>query len=318
MGQVASPAGLQGSDFSVDCGKSALLKSVQEVSPATVSNFKSPVPIYILYDAASIPSPAQGITSKLLLKFLRTTAEENRALSLVVSTDQGLQVIHEMSTESKVLYAALDRLDLGQAPVTSSRSEFDSKVNEEAARLQQLTRLLSNARFRAYTPPAFQQLQTLEQVGEMLRRSPKRKLLVWMTGSFPLTIDSDELLYRNSAVSREPNLTKMTVAYEKAISSLNLSRISAYPIRIPVRVANGDTTGYGLAELARNTGGRYLGELDEIDFPVAVAELSKEPQPYYLLTFDTFVRKESWVGCKIKTNRREIQLWAPKGFFFEP
>jgi hypothetical protein len=56
---------LQNTDFSVHCSNKFSLVSAQEIPPATVSQFKNPVPVYVLYDVLAIPSPQQGHMSQL-------------------------------------------------------------------------------------------------------------------------------------------------------------------------------------------------------------------------------------------------------------
>lgn len=177
---------LQNTDFSVQCSNKFSLVSAQEIPPATVSQFKNPVPVYVLYDILTIPSPQQGHMSQLMLNYLRAAASENRAVTILVLSDGRLQVINDLTTDVAILKAALDRLDSKQS---ADAGVQENKVKDETERLRQLTRFSSPAHFKAYTPMALQQLQTLAEIGDMMRRSPKRKLLVWVTGSFPITVD---------------------------------------------------------------------------------------------------------------------------------
>ena len=77
---------LQNTDFSVQCSNKFSLVSAQEF-PATVSQFKNPVPVYVLYDILTIPSPQQGHLSQLMLNYLRAAASENRAVTILVLSD---------------------------------------------------------------------------------------------------------------------------------------------------------------------------------------------------------------------------------------
>jgi VWFA-related protein len=316
-GQVVH--GLQNSDFSVHCEKGFSLVSAQEIAPATVSKFKDPVPIYVLYDVLTIPAPKQGTVSKVLLSYLRAAALENRAVTLLVLTDGGLQVIHEMTTDPAVLRAALDLLDSKQLPGAVGQGE-QVKVKEETERLRRLTQLLAAAHFKAYTPAALQQLQAMARIGEMLHGSPKRKLLVWLTGPFPVTVDSGELHFNGLLhTDWDPSLAGLADQYQRAIDSLNASHVSVYAIRI-FRASHElrDPTDYGLSDFAQATGGRSLGELDPPEFSTALADLTREPQSYYSLTLNGSLQKSSWVGCKVNTNVPDTRVSAPKGFFVNP
>jgi hypothetical protein len=93
--------GLQKSDFSVDCGTGATVDAVEEVTPVALNNFADPTPVFILYDAPSIVLPIQGKVAKLLLGFLRRTANEHQTVTVLENTGTGVQVIHDLSIERR-------------------------------------------------------------------------------------------------------------------------------------------------------------------------------------------------------------------------
>ncbi len=116
---------------------------------------------------------------------------------------------------------------------------------------------------------------------------------------------------------------EMTPLYQGAVDSLNDSRLTAYPVFVAdahnfnVQVLAKDTLD-GLDELARRTGGRMLGVLDTIDFFSTIADVRKQFDSYYVLTFTLQpVRRDSWIDSNIKVNRPEAKVIAPRGFFAE-
>jgi VWFA-related protein len=303
---------LQNSDFSVQCSNKFSLASAQEIPTATVGQFRNPVPVYVLYDMVAIPSPQQGRMSQLLLNYLRTAASENRAVTVLALSDRGLEVIHDMTTNMAILRAALDRLDSKQSADAGMQED---KIKDETERLRQLTQFSPPAHFKAYTPVAIQQLQALAQIGEMMRRSPKRKLLVWVTGSFPHTVD--QLLSQSYLVG--PNDAEVLAQYQRAIGSLNTSHVSVYPTRT-FRSSHDlqDQSDYGLTDFAEATAGHYFGQVDDREFPNRLDDLTRTPQSYYSLTLNGSVKSLSWVGCKVSVKRPDSRVFASKGVLAKP
>jgi VWFA-related protein len=302
---------LQNTDFSVQCSNKFSLVSAQEIPPATANQFKNPVPIYVLYDILAIPSPQQGHMSQLMLKYLRAAASENRAVTILVLSDGGLQVIHDMTTDVVILKAALDRLDSKQS---ADAGVQENKVKDETERLRQLTRFSSPAHFKAYTPVALQQLQTLAQIGDMMRRSPKRKLLVWVTGSFPITVD--QLISQSYLVG--PNNAEILAQYQRAIDSLNTSHVSVYPTRTFRSSPDVDQSDYALTDFAQATAGHYFGQVDDREFLNRLDDLTQVPQSYYALTLNGSVNKLSRISCKVSVKVSDSRVLASKDVLVKP
>jgi VWFA-related protein len=357
FGQVSVPAsitdssgksvhGLQKSDFSVAVGKNAGFDSVEEVPALSFTSFSDPVPVFILFDAASIPPPVQGQTAKQLLSYLRKAADERLAVTVLVNSERGLQLVHDMSTDPKVFVAAMDRVmpkSRNQQPETTQTDEFSKAVGQEVQQLQILTKTIPYAVFykttlggprrpmseedEARRSLEKQELESLRQVGQIFQRSRKRKLLLWLTGYFPISVANHELTYGDYALpygeARPKIRSEMTPLYQGAINSINDARISVYPTFV-VDARNYDVqrlakdTLDGLDELARRTGGKMLGIVDSIDFTSTVAELRKSFDSYYILTFLLqSVHKDSWIDSNIKVTKSEAKVTAPRGFFAE-
>ena len=319
----ATVSGLQKSDFKVHFSGDFRLESAEEVLPAVVTGFANPIPIFILYDANSIPSPRQGEASKILLRILRKVAEENSAVTLVATTGDGLEAIHEFSTDVRVLRAALDRVSTatsgGQLPGDLASREWEKKVEDETQRLRRLTHLVPGEQFEAYTPITFQQLAGLQQFGNMLKGYRGRKALVWITGYFPLDVDSGDLRFNGVAVTAEPHLKDLLPAYQRAIDSLNQARVSVYPVQVDVNVP-WQRTKIGLEDLSKRTGGYSLAPLDKDDLWSKLEALRKQFGSYYLLKADAGTRPKrlAWVSIKVRVSKNEASVVVPNGFFVAP
>ena len=150
FGQVSIPAsitdgsgksvhGLQKSDFNVSASKNAGFDSVEEVPALRFNSFSEPIPVFILFDAASIPPPVQGQTAKQLLSYLRKAADEHLAVTVLVNSERGLQLVHDMSTDQKIFIAAMDRVmpqSKNQQSETTETNEFSKALAQEVQQLQ--------------------------------------------------------------------------------------------------------------------------------------------------------------------------------------
>jgi VWFA-related protein len=355
LGQISVPAlvtdptgkgihGLQKSDFAVSSGKAAAFDSVEEVPALSFSGFGDPTPVFILFDALSVPPPMQNETAKQLLQYLRIAADQHFAVTLLVNSDRGLEVIHDMSTDSRVFVAAMDRVlpeAGGQKPdsATATQSdEFSKAVAQEVSQLQGLNKVMPYAAYykaklgedmpfedQARQTLETQELASLQQIGQTFRRSRKRKLLIWLTGYFPLSVANGELTYGNFSLpfgqTRSSIRPEMTGLYQAAMDSLNDSRISVYPAFV-VDERNFDVQRNakdsldGLDGVARRTGGRMLGIFDTLDFPSTVSGLRKNFDSYYIFTFTLqSARKSSWIDSNIKLVKADAKVTGSSGFF---
>jgi hypothetical protein len=167
-----------------------------------------------------------------------------------------------------------------------------------------------------------QELESLRQVGQVFRRSRKRKLMVWLTGYFPISVANRELTYGDNTLpygqSRNKIRSDMTPLFQAAIDSLNHSRIAVFPAFV-VDAHNYDVQRLakdsldGLTEVAQRTGGRMLGVLDQIDFFSSIADVRQHFDSYYVLTFNLqSARKDSWVDSNIRGSQLTACLpWSP-------
>lgn len=240
--------GLQKSDFEVRGGKDVSFDAVEEVPPLNFTGFGDPVPVFILFDEISFYSPVQGNVARWLLEYLRKSADEHLAVTLLVNTPGGIRVIHDMSTNSRVFSAAMDRVlpKVGQPPTDPASNggteDFNRAVSEEAAQLQELTKPTPPAGPNAHVELMSQQLESLRSLGKMLQRSRKRKPLVWIAGSFPIHVEDGSLVVSYQYINRNNSIEfngkgsenegVLNAAYQAAIDSLNEARISLYPLAV--------------------------------------------------------------------------------------
>ncbi len=330
--------GLQKSDFDVRCPKAASFDSLEEIPPLRFNGFAEPVPLFILFDEVSVARKTQTDLSRVLLRYLRKASDEHLAVTLLANAPNGVRVIHDMSTDPKIFAAAMDRLmpqsgqpSMGQLPVSQS-DEFLKAVVEETAALNELTRPVAplvNENMETHYSRQFEGLRT---VGTMLQRSPKRKLLVWISGSFPVYVEDGDLTYKFRGPMRpgsswfnsrgSQRIGTLNSHYQAAIDALNAARISVYPMGVMPDEDSLD----GLAELAKRTGGArlvlsgalYNDALEEAlqNFASTVADVGRNFDSYYVFTFRIQPGgRRTWIDSSLKLRNSDAKIVAASGFF---
>ena len=328
--------GLQKSDFEVRSGKEATFDSVEEVPPLKLSNgFSDPVPIFILYDGihggyGSTPGKHPGDprsvfgAAKLLLDYLRKAAADHLAVTVLALSADGIMVVHDMSTDPRVFAAAMDRISpYGQYQAPQSPSpgdDFSKAVDQEVAQIEQLTKDMGMMKFGDFPAP---QLDSLRMVGKMLQGSPKRKALIWITGTFPVLVRDGDLVWFTDRDQHAMNLGTLNSSYQAAIDSLNGAHFSVYPLGLyPVQVNEYGYTEDGIGEIAKRSGGSALKTSSSEDlehFASAIANLRQHFDSYYVLKFTVQPsHKRRWIDSSIKVNRPDAKAIAAKGFFSTP
>ena len=309
--------GLQKSDFNVRCDKSATFDSVEEVAPVALNGFGDPTPIFILYDADSVPAPTQGQVANMLLEYLRRAAAERLPITLLVDQGGGVvKLIHDLSIDPVVLSASISRITSKQSQPApgSTDPNFEQKVTQESARLNELTHFVSRHRFG---PLELQQLTALQEVGTMLQRSSKRKLLVWMTASFSVTMGADELAHPKFGAFVTSYQSESAATYQGTMDVLNKARVSIYPIQLlpPSGVGTTQDVREAFEGVARATGGNALGRYHNADdFANLLTSLRTHISSYYELSFLVQPQKRSWVSATAKIARPDVKVSIPSGF----
>jgi len=229
----------------VKCSENASFDSVEEVPALNFTTFSDPTPVFILFDANSIAPPVQGEVEKQLLTYLRKAADERLAVTVLVNSERGLELVHDMSTDTKTFSLAMERVMLRSKEKQAGSSSLEGNdesakvVAQEIHQLQTLTKpipytssfkstqkehlslLEEDDRRRALEK---QELESLRQVGQIFRRTRKRKLLIWLTGYFPINVGNRELTYGDYSMpygARPRIRSDMTPLYQAAVDSLN-------------------------------------------------------------------------------------------------
>jgi VWFA-related protein len=317
--------------------------SVQLVAPETLGDPQHSVPVFILCDKFLVQATTWGPISDEILQFLEEAAQKRIPVTVVVNTWSGLSPVYDFGTAPGVLSAAL-------AALKSGATVSDPQVQKQL----DLLKLFNTAPETQKTTGdrlAEMQLDRPRQLAQLLRRSPNRKALIWMTWryglgtgeytkSWPAWSTTPDLrqvtqtpglklggnapnLWELQAKQPETRFTEIPPMYHQAIDSLNDAHVSVYPLQIWDRRNTQLTTddkyahasAAGLAQFAACTGGFSFKDYQNTSLAQAVAKVGTDLGPYYMLTVTAKdIKTTDWIGLKVKVNRPSVTVRTATGF----
>jgi len=292
----------------------------------------------------------QAYARQDLLKYLTQSVDQREPTALYTLTRSGVHVIHDFTTDPRVLVAALHKVKgdtfqmvdgeadveamTGTASPDGSAGVDPGAVQTEAQKIQTMMED-SELNFQS-----FQQrlaitytLQAMQQVAQALAGFPGRKSLIWASGGFPFSV-SDNIM--QLAPAGRDSLTDVLPLYEHTWQLLNNAQIALYPVDVKglqvvgmpsasvsnpgrnytrnMSTRNLDTQST-LQTFASMTGGRaYYNSNDLVKgFRNAVSDSSE----YYMLGYylDRSKTKAGWRKLAVKVKRDHVEIRARSGFF---
>src|SRR5271166_1054811 len=292
----------------------------------------------------------QAFARKDLLKYLTQSVDQSEPTALYTLTRSGIHVVHDFTTDPRVLVAALHKVKGEAYQMVDSQEEVEAltgsaspdgsagvdpgAVQDEAQRLQTMMED-SELNFQA-----FQQrlaitytLEGLQQIAQALGGFPGRKSLIWASGGFPFSVSDNTM---QLAPAGRDSLVDVLPMYEHTWQLLNDAQIALYPVDVkglqvvstpPASVSrpgpnyarnmswkNLDTQGT-LQTFASMTGGRaYYNSNDLVKgFRNAVNDSSQ----YYMLGYylDRSKTKSGWRKLAVKVKESHVEVRARSGFF---
>jgi len=358
--------GLGRADFTVleDC-KPQKIASFEEIEPthsplelpkeknrfvnlAAAGDAPRSITVFAL-DTVNTPYLDQAYGRKELVKYLADHVHSGEVLSLVLMTNRGVKVVHDLTSDPDELVRALHTVK-GEIPAMQG---VDVDVQAAAAVGNDLPDIAATSLLTAgprgstqgaledfvlngeATLARMQQDRAIEQtmnaflaIAWSLSGIPGKKSIVWATGGFPFFIDSPAAVPGGH----------LSFLYERTMQALNDAEISVYPVDVRGLVnytvsdvssprgssyarsvaARGwlqDSTLDMLRDFAEMTGGRAFYNSNDIEkgYNRAVEDSSS----YYLVGYylDTTNTKPGWRKLKVKTSRPNLEVRARSGFF---
>ncbi|HVN22245.1 MAG TPA: hypothetical protein VMU05_25890 [Dongiaceae bacterium] len=325
-------SGLQKHDFTLEPKDHVQLEDVEEVPPLAGTS----VPVFILYDAASVTGLDQEKIHTEVLQVLSRAAREHDSITVILRSTKGLELIHDMTTDPAVFSAAINRALPDHAKDGALQGQhsggtdarFESEVSAEVARLQELIKARPDTRSKPWFDASLDELAGIQKMAELMQGSKKRKILVWVgICCSTLMFDNGRIVdgadygpgrrspYFQDPHSRDEKVHSIPVAYEKMVEAVNASRFSVY-VYSPPLIAGGLQflpQGGLLEDLAQRTAGRYVGRSATLDS--AVSEARKDLAPYYLLRVRADSPKAPTpVKLKLSVDKAEVHIRSCNGF----
>lgn len=284
----------------------------------------------ILLDQLNTRFADQSYARAQVIKFLSQLQPGDR-VALYTLTDR-ITVLHDFTKDATSLLAAINRhrtTDSAQVEasepeqVDSSDAQMDAFLN--AANQRMATFFQVN---RAKTTA-----EAFEAIANHLMRIPGRKNLVWVSGSFPFTINEDSLT----------DMQNFSYEIEKATRALNNANLAVYPVDarglIPPQFRQGSVSSRSLARgtapalitmspnpqhfatmntLADRTGGRAFYNTNDIFGSIRKA--IEDSQVTYVLGY--YPSHGDWDGkwreIKVEVKRAGVHLRFRRGYFALP
>jgi VWFA-related protein len=362
-------AGLGQADFKIfENGKQQKIASVEEVKavatpasrPSTSTNeFSNEIEsggsqkriAVVALDLVNTPLLDQGRAREAVVKFLGANLSDDMIVELVTIESKGVRVIHDFSSDPKILVKALSRVNPSGASVpkvdTSVLMQLDADrgaKNRPVGNpdgIVDVEATLLNAFVTGESIFASQQrglalnatLGAFHQIGQQLLGVPGRKSLIWITGSFPFDIDAESL-----AVSEGVPFD----AYQRSMQMLSNANIALYPVdaRGLVVVGLPDATEHlsrkqlqDMQDYTSKASGDFNSTLDTMrilasmtggkaffntnDIKGAIHEAAQDTAAYYMLTFAVAKddRKAGWRKLSVKVNNEALHTRTRQGYY---
>jgi len=357
--------GLTRDDFVLlENGKEQKISSFEEITPTATpvpelnastgpleftntrpANFQPRRINIIVLDALNTSFGDQAYARRELIKYLSTSLQPNQLTTLLLLTGTGVKVIHDFTTDTGVLIAAIQRqkgqtghMEGEDISVIGSDSRPAGNLNRqqiliEADRIDtMIRRAQSMAVGHDLNFAILETVDCMEAIAQAYSGIPGRKSLIWITGGFPMMLN----LY-------DPVVTVYQERRARMFDHLNSANIAVYPVDArglvnPDFISAADHVpvlggGFGWVEtmdfnvfahmetlntfrdVADMTGGRAFFNTNDLSH--AVDKAATDSSSYYLLGFyvKAGARKPGWRKLKVKVNRPGLRVRARQGYF---
>lgn len=293
----------------------------------------------IALDVINTPFADQAHARTELMKFLEKWAATDEPMALVVITRSGVKMIHDFTTDPRVLAEAVKRVRSKQEQVadepTGEAGPEESAVSaEEQALLNFQAEMQENFASFQRRVAATMTMQAMQEIAQAFAGVPGRKSLVWASSGFPFSISDQSM---SLAPAGRDTLSDILPFYERTWQLLNDAQFAVYPVDLrglvviapTASVARPSRTFYQrmnwnnqdrlatFQTVAEATGGRAFYNTN--DLAGAFRKAADDSVNYYILGYyrDAKDTKPGWRKLKVVTKRSGVQVRARNGFFVE-
>lgn len=322
-------SGLAANDFVLSGPKGGKVTDAREVPPYLNADHKKA--LIFVFDTLGNPTAMQNPGRTAILRYLAQAVSERQPIFVFEITEKGPRLVHNTATPAPITLAALKKLDNetkmfhGQFHYNfdeNAAKQASSDVNAEYQRLKDFLKDVHSA-------PTFNilgdQLLTFQAVGTMMAPVSGRKILLWFSSYFPLTVDQGQqrMAVLGNFMEDTPESRELSVQYEKAVRLLNRAETSVFPVQLDrtgmalAGGVEGRDTYTGFNDFAVRTGGQVVSYDTNITPTVAMAD--RECGSYYLLDYDVpETQKIEWHDLGVKIDKPNLTIHKPDGIFTIP
>src|SRR5580658_4707598 len=292
----------------------------------------------------------QAYARKDLLKYLTQSVDQREPTALYTLTRSGIQVIHDFTTDPRVLVAALHKVKgdtfqmvdspedveaiTGTASPDGSAGVDPAQVQTEAQKLQTMLedQELNFQSFEQRLAITYT-LEGMQQVAQAVAGFPGRKALIWASGGFPFSVSDNTM---QLAPAGRDTLSDVLPMYEHTWQLLNDAQIALYPVdvkglqNVSMPSASVSRPGKNYARnmnwrqldtqasfqtFASMTGGRAY--FNSNDLVKGFRDAVNDSAEYYMLGYylDQSRTKAGWRKLAVKVKQEHVEVRARSGFF---
>lgn len=280
----------------------------------------------ILFDGLNTRLADQPYARQQILKFVQQLKPGDRVALYVMG--RGPRVLQDFTEDPSVLGKALSHLT-GQMSPSLEAPLYDPAVTAGAHFESWLGELTFDLYDHFAADRAYRTVRALVAIADHLERLPGRKNLIWVSGSFPLSLAQDSVaLPRKTAQEKKP-----IPEVERAVRALSRSNLAIYPVDARGLIAaqeysgdlrkpqlrNPDTADFAvMGSLAERTGGRAF--FNNNDLAAALRRAADDARTSYVVGY--YPSHDAWNGkfrkLEVRVRRPEVALHYRRGYFAQP
>ena len=290
----------------------------------------------LLLDALNTPLGDQAYARQQMLKYLETQLQPNQGTA-ILALGNSLRLLQDFTSDPQLLRAAVQKYTASKSTLLTEESDkLDPSFTGSsgaAARLQEF----EQEQIAAQTDVRVQiTLAALRSIARTAAGFPGRKVLIWVSGAFPISLDPQEFITGRLSGLSQSRFYAQEV--ERTAALLADAQVAIYPVdaRGLVGPALADASRHGsipanagidrqgselltshqtMMQLAEDTGGRAFINRNDID--QAVASGAAEGATYYELGY--YPEAKIWDGkfhkLAVKVQRAGVVVRHRRGYF---
>ena len=304
--------------------------TVRPLPPNVFSNKLDAAPdgaTVILFDGLNTRLPDQAYAQQQILKFMRQLKPEDHVALYVMG--RGPRVLQDFNRDTSALVNAL--ADCKAAAAASLEAPMYDPAVGAPAHFEAWLGELAFGLYDYYGKDrAFRTVRALIAIANHLESVAGRKNLIWVSGSFPVSIGGGSILASQKLAMGERDASP---EIERAVRAFSKANLAIYPVDARGLIAaqeyvgslmqpelrNPDTAEFATMQmLADRTGGRAF--YNNNDLAAAFRRAADDARMTYVLGY--YPSHKDWKGkfrkIEVEVKRPGVELHYRRGYFAQP